>query len=250
MRYLTFIIFIVFAIPVSFGQNNFSDDIGKSIFADTFFLTEEMSAYLDTSFLNRYEEEIVKYEQEDIEKGIEKGQILFYGSSSFRKWTDLKKDMFPLRVINRGFGGSTLPEAVYYFNRMVIPYQPAAIVLYEGDNDILAPFLTPEVILETFKLFFDLCKKYLPDTKIFFVSIKPSPSRIAYHEKMRLTNQLIKEFCETDNQLYYIDITEKMYNYDGSIREDIFLSDKLHLNQKGYEIWSEIIRKSLIRIKI
>jgi len=213
---------------------------------DTILYVAEMSNYLDTTYLNRYEDEILKYEKLDVAKGIKKDEILFLGSSSIRRWYSLEKDMFPLHVINRGFGGSTLPEAIYFFNRIAMPYKPSAIVLYEGDNDITAPFLTSDVTLKMFKVFVRLTERYLPETKIFFLSIKPSPARIKFTDKLLITNELIKEECNKKSHLFYIDITEKMYDKNGEVRKDIFQKDKLHMNKKGYEIWTDIIKFFLL----
>lgn len=207
---------------------------------------KELAKDMDTTFLSRYEDEIIKFEKEDSAKGIKKGQVLFAGSSSFRKWLNMKKDLFPIPVLNRGFGGSTMPELDYYFFRIVKPYNPSAIVIYEGDNDVLAPFLTPELILKSFDIFVQLTKQYLPNTKIFFVSIKPSPARAAYLKKMNKTNRLIRNYCEKDKYLFYIDITKQMFCKNGQIRQDIFRKDLLHMNEKGYNIWRKIIKKELI----
>lgn len=206
-----------------------------------------MSYYLDTTFLNRYEPDILEYERRDSLCGYKKGQVLFLGSSTIKKWTSLEQDMYPIPVINRGFGGSTMPEAIYYFNRIVIPYKPAAVVLYEGDNDITASFLTLEVVLLTFKLFVRLTEKYIPNTHIYFISIKPSPSREKYTDKMLITNKYIEDYCNEKSNLYYIDITLNMYDNMGEIRRDIFLRDELHMNKKGYLIWTKIIKDALLK---
>lgn len=214
---------------------------------DTILYMLEMSNYLDTTYLNRYEEDILKFEETDSIKGYNEGEILFLGSSSIRKWFSVKKDMFPIPIMNRGFGGSTLPEAVYYFNRIVMPYKPSAIVLYEGDNDITAPFLSPEVILKMFNLFVRLTEKYLPNTSIYFLSIKPSPAREKFMDKLLITNKLIEDECNKNTKLFYIDITEKMYDENGYIRRDIFQKDRLHMNKKGYNIWKLIIKDALLK---
>ncbi len=214
---------------------------------DKIYYMKVMSTFLDTTFLKRYENEIILFEKEDSATGIDKNKILFAGSSSFRKWTGLEKDMYPLQVINRGFGGSTLPELLYYYDRLILKYQPSKIVLYEGDNDITAAFLTPEIVLKCFKLFVQLTENYLPGTPIFFISVKISPSREEFMDKLLITNMLIQEYCRNHPNLYYIDITQPMYDEYGNIRRDIFQSDELHLNESGYEIWTKIIKEALLK---
>jgi lysophospholipase L1-like esterase len=245
MKYWVFII-IIFLASCNAGGQSYKTEHSKITEKDTIYYMKEMSRYLDTTFLNRYEDEISAYEKKDSLNGITQGQILFIGSSSIRKWYDLPQDMYPIPTINRGFGGSTMPEAVYYFNRMVLPYKPASIVLYEGDNDITADFLTHEVVLSSFKLFVQLTENYLPDTHIYFLSIKPSPAREKYLDKMLITNVLIEEYCNNKRHLHYIDITEKMFNSYGEIRRDIFVRDMLHMNREGYKIWAKIIKKALL----
>jgi len=246
---MKYFIFILFIISVACNSNGQSYEINKQYLQekDSIYYMQEMSTYLDTTFLNRYEEEIIEFEQEDSLNGIKEGQVLFIGSSSFRKWYELRKDLYPIPVINRGFGGSTLPEAIYYFNRIAVPYKPSVIVLYEGDNDITANFLTHEVVLSAFKLFVRMTEQYLPNTHIYFVSIKPSPAREKYLDKMLLTNVLIEEYCKEKSNLHYIDITTQMYDSYGEIRRDIYLSDGLHMNRRGYEIWAKIIKDELLK---
>ena len=214
---------------------------------DTILYMKEMSYYLDTTFLSRYESDILEYEKEDSLNGYKKGQVLFLGSSTIKKWTGLEKDMYPIPVKNRGFGGSTMPEAIYYFNRIVAPYKPSAIVLYEGDNDITASFLTLDVVLSTFNLFVRLTEKYIPNTHIYFISIKPSPAREKYLDKMLITNKYIEDYCNKNSNLHYIDITFNMYDELGEIRRDIFSRDELHMNKEGYSIWAKIIKDALLK---
>ncbi len=247
-RSIFFILLIISTVSYSQPADNSVSSFSEKIYKyNSENYIQELAKDMDTVFFNRFEPEILAFEEKDKLQGIEKGKILFIGSSSIRRWKTIKNDLAPLPVLNRGFGGSTMPEADYYFFRTVTPYKPSAIVLYEGDNDVLAPFLTPEVILRSFIIFTELSKQYLPRTKIFFVSIKPSPSRSKYQQKMNQVNQLIEEYCRDDKDLYYIDITKGMYDHKGNIRTDIFRKDLLHLNSKGYELWAKIIKEALMR---
>ncbi|EDN72761.1 conserved hypothetical protein [Beggiatoa sp. SS] len=73
---------------------------------------------------NRFEKQIRRFERNDKKNLPHKDAIVFVGSSSITGWKTLKKDMAPLKVINRGFGGSQAADALYYVDRIVIPYQP------------------------------------------------------------------------------------------------------------------------------
>src|SRR5207253_1447860 len=64
-------------------------------------------------------------------------QVLFVGSSSIVKWKEtLASDMAPMPVIDRGFGGSHIEYVNRWFDEIVAPHRPRAIVFYAGENDI------------------------------------------------------------------------------------------------------------------
>jgi len=87
---------------------------------------------------SRFESEIHAFETADLSDPPPRGGIIFSGSSSIRLWTTLKEDFAGLPVVNRGFGGSMLPEVTAFLDRIVIPHKPALVVIYCGGNDINA----------------------------------------------------------------------------------------------------------------
>jgi len=195
-----------------------------------------------TVFAQPFKEEIVNFKKMDSLSFPGKHLILFAGSSSFRKWTHVQEAFSTHPIINRGFGGSTLPDLIYYANDILFPYDARQIVIYCGENDIAASdTVTAEIILLRVKQLFALIRTRQPKTEIDFVSIKPSPSRIQFRQTVEKSNQLIQAFIAKQPHSKYINVFDAMLNPDGSIREDIFLEDRLHMNEKGYAIWTKII---------
>ena len=173
---------------------------------------------------------------------VENG-ILFLGSSSIRKWpTSNYFDYLP--IINRGFGGSHISDVNYYFKNIASIYKPRTIVLYAGDNDI-AGKKTPEQVLEDYIDFIILVREHLPQTKIIYLPIKPSPSRWSMWNDMRQANRLIKMYTDSDNMQYYADTATPMLDSQGNPLGDLFVDDSLHLSKKGYDLWSEILKPIL-----
>jgi lysophospholipase L1-like esterase len=191
----------------------------------------------------RWEKSIAAFEEKDKREAPPRNAVLFVGSSSIRFW-NVEKSFPGLAVINRGFGGSELADSVRFAPRIVVPYDPRIVVLYAGDNDLSAG-KTPEQVAADFKAFARLVLEKLPKTSIIYLSIKPSPSRWAIVEKGRKTNELIAEHCKTDNRLTYVDVGTPLLGSDGKPRSELFRSDGLHLNPKGYVVWADLLKPLL-----
>jgi lysophospholipase L1-like esterase len=190
---------------------------------------------------NRFEKEIVAYEKQDSVALPAKGMKLFIGSSSFRLWKSFDADTKGMNAFNRGFGGSTFKDALYYFDRMVVKYQPSWVFVYEGDND-LASGQSPEEIAAQFEEFSSRLAKQVPGAKLVFVSARPSLARETMKAKQQDLNQRIAAISSKKKGHFVIDMHSPFYNADGSLMQDIFVADKLHLNEKGYAIFAKQIQ--------
>ena len=191
-----------------------------------------------------FEKDIRAFEAADKTQAPPRGAVLFVGSSSIRMWKTLEKDFPDLTVINRGFGGSTIRDSIRYAHRIVVPYEPKRIVLYAGDNDI-AQGKTAEQVLGDFKEFVATVRAKLPGARIDFVAIKPSIRRWGMVDQMREANRLVREYAAVEKNLGYIDIFTPMLGDDGMPRKELFIEDGLHLNGKGYELWTKVVGEAL-----
>lgn len=197
--------------------------------------------------LERFRPEIESFKRLDARNTVPANVILFVGSSSIGHWKTA--EAFPsYPVINRGFGGSTLAEVNYFYNDIVKKYKPAIIVLY-CDNEIDQGF-EPSVALHRFQEFANRVAHDLPNTKLLFLSMKPTPTDALCGEHVRenetIVNRMIKSFIATRRNIYYVDIATPMLR-DGGPHTDIFLSDGMHMNARGYDIWNPIVAKELAK---
>ncbi len=178
----------------------------------------------------------------------DKQPIVFAGSSSFRKWQSIEKDFDDYPILNRGFGGSTLPDLIFYVDDLILKYDPKQIIIYCGDNDLAkSDTITSTIVFERFKKLFFIIRKQLPGTAIAFVSIKPSPSREKIIPRIKETNKLVRKFLKKQKNTSYIDVYSAMINDDDTIKNELFIEDNLHLNEKGYAIWKKIIKPYLLK---
>jgi lysophospholipase L1-like esterase len=173
---------------------------------------------------------------------------LFVGSSSFTKWTDVNAYFPGYPIINRGFGGSTLPDVIRYAYDIILPYQPKQVVIYCGENDLASADSIPatEVVLRV-KTLFGIIRTNLPDAAIDYVSIKPSPVRAGIQLKVLAANKAIRAFFNKQKNAAFIDIYDAMLNENGQMREDLYVGDRLHMKPEGYAIWKKIIEPYLLK---
>ncbi|MCW5554670.1 MAG: hypothetical protein KIS67_21235 [Verrucomicrobiae bacterium] len=195
----------------------------------------------------RWESDIQTFEAADRTNLPPRNATLFVGSSTIRLWKDAPTQFRDHIIINRGFGGSHLSDSVAFADRIVIPYQPRLIVLYAGDNDI-AGGKTPERVLADYREFVAKVHATLPQTRIAYLAIKPSPSRAKHQADMKRANDLIASFSTSDDRLLFIDVYTPMLGEDGKPREELFVKDRLHLNEAGYKLWASIVEPVLDKV--
>jgi lysophospholipase L1-like esterase len=192
---------------------------------------------------SRWEKEIQAFEKKDKEQPPPANAVLFVGSSSIRLW-NLAKSFPGVATINRGFGGSQTADVVHFVPRIVVKYQPRLIVFYAGDND-LAAGKTPDQVAADFQAFVQAVRKELPETKIVFLAIKPSPSRWKLFDKQNKANQLIEARCKDGKNLTYLDSVRSLLDKDGKPRAELFQKDGLHMNEEGYRLWAGLVQPYL-----
>tara|TARA_B100000686_G_C16772122_1_gene965868 strand:+ start:122 stop:808 length:687 start_codon:yes stop_codon:yes gene_type:complete len=174
------------------------------------------------------------------------GAIVLTGSSSIALWNDQAAEaLAPLTVIPRGFGGSVMNDVLYHLETVALRYNPRAIVIYEGDNDT-AYGIPEEDILGNFKKIIARVHEELPETRIYVMAVKPSKLRANVWENAQRINAGYREIAKLDPLVYYIDSATPFLNADGSVMQDIFIEDGLHLNDMGNLIWGSVIRAALM----
>ncbi|WP_237288466.1 SGNH/GDSL hydrolase family protein [Variovorax sp. PAMC 28711] len=195
----------------------------------------------------RWRSELEAYDAADRERPPPEGSVLFVGSSTIRLWPHFAQDFQQQtpHTINRGVGGSTMAECSLLVRDLVLRYKPRQVVVYAGDND-LAEGRTPLQILESFARFARAVRAELPNARITFVSVKPSPSRERLLPQVRETNNIITAYLNTLGNSAYVDIFTPMLGADGRPRPELFRPDRLHMNESGYALWRSLIASHLL----
>lgn len=192
----------------------------------------------------RFEPEIRRFEETDRQSPPPAGAVLFVGSSSIRMWCTLERDFPRRRVLNRGFGGSEMRDLLQYAPRVVLPYRPTTLVVYEGDND-LAAGASPAEVRALYRRFTALVRERLPDARLVYVGVKPSIARAKLMPQARAFNAMLREDVAHDPHLAYVDVWAPMLGRDGRPRATLFGPDGLHMSSAGYAIWAAAVERVL-----
>ncbi|TLV01058.1 GDSL-type esterase/lipase family protein [Dyadobacter luticola] len=194
--------------------------------------------------VDRSEGAILAFEKQDAEKMPAPGGIVLTGSSSFTKWTSAPQDLAPLPIINRGFGGSTLPEVIYYADRTITKYNPKTVVIYCENDMFGSKPKTPEQVRDAYVTLCQKIRAKQPDVRLYGISLKPSPSRWAKKDDVIKANQLIQDYIKSDKKHSYIDVWPVMLK-NGRPDPAIYVKDSLHMNDEGYRRWTKVLKPIL-----
>ncbi|MFI5171376.1 MAG: GDSL-type esterase/lipase family protein [Chitinophagales bacterium] len=195
---------------------------------------------------NNFDAEINYYKQADSSAELPAAPVLFIGSSSIKNWIGFDTCFKDIPVLNRGFGGSTLTDQIFYAEDIILKHQPQQIVMYCGENDFAQDSVSASTVFIRFYDLYQLIRNKFPEVPIVFISIKPSPSKINMLSSIREFNLLVGEFITHEQNIVYADVYSKMLNSDGKPDASLFYDDMLHMNEKGYHVWNEVVRPLII----
>lgn len=199
-----------------------------------------VAAALDPPSSAEWERDMAHFAAEDAANPPPLRPYVFTGSSSVRLWESMTADFPGKPVLNRGFGGSQVRDAVHYADQVALRYRPRMILLYAGDNDINAG-RTPQQVAADVRAFIARVRRDLPDTPIGWIAIKPSPARADQLPRQQRTNALVRVETRRWTRVYYIDIANPMLGADGQPRPELFGPDRLHMNRAGYMLWRTVV---------
>jgi hypothetical protein len=189
-----------------------------------------------------FDNEIRDFKHQDSLNFPKPNGILFIGSSSIRKWTDLQQRFPDKNIIRRGVGGCEISQVVKYYTPYILfPYHPAKIFIYAGENDIAAGE-SADSVFTNLKVLWTMIHEKLPNAKIYYLSIKPSPSRAKFLPEVIKANKLISNYLHNKPKSKFLDMNTVLYK-PGTTDPDtsLFESDMLHLNSKGYDRWQKVL---------
>lgn len=198
-----------------------------------------------------FESQVKELEKLDKTETFNEDYILYIGSSSIRLWDSIKTDMAPYKSVKRGYGGAHFYDLIHYTERLVTPHKNAKAMVCFVANDLSGNWddpktdINPQEVKRLFKYFTKQVEDIAPDMPIFLVEITPTQSRWNIWDKTKRANNLMKAYCESKDNLYFISTADEFLNENKLPRTELFIEDQLHLNRDGYALWSQIIKNNL-----
>lgn len=171
--------------------------------------------------------------------------IVFTGSSSVRMWRSVS-DLAPENtIVNTGFGGSQARDLWQHKEALITQFNPHQVFIYEGDNDLFAG-VSPRKIKRITKKIIRAIQKNNKQTQIVLIAAKPSISRWDLRTKYEQLNGLFERLAAKKEPLIYADVWNPMLK-EGELDKSLFISDGLHMNQKGYDIWVSVLKPLILK---
>lgn len=191
-----------------------------------------------------YHKELDAWRVADAKSPPKSGMVLFIGSSTFTNWKTVDIAFPDKNVLNRAYGGSGLGHLIRDY-KVFTAYKPRQIVIYCGENDLAGGKTAAYEVFENFKKFYGLVRRELPTVEILYCAMKPSPSRWHLRAKYIYGNQLIKDFLANQPRADFVSCWDAMLGADARPDSSLFGSDLLHMNSKGYAIWTRMLGPKL-----
>jgi lysophospholipase L1-like esterase len=176
---------------------------------------------------------------------LKKGQVIFLGNSLTQggKWDVY----FPVqKPVNRGISGDNTLGMLGRLHE-IIDSRPSKLFLLAGINDISLN-RTNDKIMTGIKSIIYQVKAGSPGTKIYVQSLLPinnSPNRykrmLDKEKQIEELNKELQEFCDKENILF-INIYPAFLGGE-RLLDARYTTDGLHLNDDGYAVWTDQIRK-------
>ena len=215
--------------------------------------------------VNEFEDVIRQYESVPVQTG----KILFYGHSLFTRCSFItKRQENPMleaevrmkdgsqAIVNHGFGTSSADDLLYYYDRMVRPYKPRALVLATMGNDIGYGYSAKDV-MEILARIVQWAQADFPGIRIYCFGCQPllkNKGIVNVSTRLRKEyNQFLEDFCARTENCIYVSLEKAAFFYEkpedvgdcDKVREDIYYTDQAHLNPFGYSLFMDFVRELL-----
>lgn len=172
---------------------------------------------------------------------------IFIGDS-ITEGFDLKRHLDDSTLVNMGIGGDFTSGVLRRLD-VAADLKPAKVFVMIGINDILKD-VDQARIENNYREIISYLKNNFTESKIYIQSVLPTVSmggsdeaNAKYGQRIQQINQFLKDQC-ADVEFTFIDLYPE-FEISAMKLNPEYTYDGLHLSDKGYTIWSELVRPML-----
>lgn len=185
---------------------------------------------------------VEKYEREN--KSVEKGGILFAGSSlMFNFPIEEMAASIGMKVYNRGIGGYEIDDYMKVIDTVILDLEPSHMFINIGTNDLGDPDLTIDDAIDRYDGLLSFVEKELPEMRITMMAYYPvdpytteelmqEELKIRTNEVIAIANERVSELAKKHDH-EFIDVNGPVTDENGCLRRE-YSVDGIHINEEGY----------------
>lgn len=175
-----------------------------------------------------------------------RGKVVLAGSSLLDHWEDPYTPFGSVAVINNSVPDSTFRNWNNWYKKLIVAYQPKALVLCLGTDDIGdGPDMSAERAADKMQKLIEKIHKKSKKTKIFYLSLPCYPKNSAAWETTRVYNRLMHDFCDEKKYMTYLPLTLKLTDEDEIPDETYYKGHQTYLSKAGYAVVEKVVVKKV-----
>ena len=183
------------------------------------------------------------------EPAITSKDIVMLGNSLTEGGGDWGKRLGKDNVINRGISGDEV-MGVYDRLHQILPGKPAKLFLLIGVNDVSHDLSTDSIVYRIDQTLTRI-QKESPETKVYLQSLLPINE--SFNRYKRLTNKTYQipeinarlETLAKEKKITFITLYPLFTEKGTNVLKKELTYDGLHLNDEGYKVWVDAIKKKM-----
>jgi len=176
-----------------------------------------------------------------VERNLNKNTTLFIGDSLTQ---GMAVNSIVPYAVNFGIGHDTIDGALERVRSYKSLNKVATVIIAVGTNDLRK--LSLKTALSRYKVLLNELKKL---KRVYIHEVLPIDAKILGIElqnKIALFNQELFYLTQEFASIHYLRASGALFDSNRSLKTTLHLGDGLHLNEKGYDIWINQLKKQLM----
>lgn len=188
--------------------------------------------------------------------------VLLVGDSITQQWGSpldkgvlneaWQKHFADYRAINIGIGGDKTQNVLWRLDHGGVDgLQPKVVIVMIGNNNMFfAPETGIEPVARGVQVVVANVREKFPQAAVIVAKILPCHAPgVRFYEDIKKTNHAMDALkLDADSKVTILDLWNDFANYDGTLKNELFTPDKIHLSPAGYAVYAERLKPLLDKL--